>query len=203
MPWERPSPTAYTEVRSMKKVYTTGQAAKICKVSQQTIIRCFDSGLLKGYRVPGSRFRRIPDNALLEFMREHGIPLDGLNGERLIRVLIVAEDVAFAERLWKKMSPDRFSPTVVTNEFDAGVIAKETIPSVIVVDCVDGQREALSIRSYLRTHDEFVDTAVIALVNGDSTEPPEAAEGIELLKKPFDPDMLAKHIVTIVLGKDT
>ena len=28
---------------STKTVFTTGEAAKICKVSQQTIIRCFDS----------------------------------------------------------------------------------------------------------------------------------------------------------------
>lgn len=44
----------------MKSVFTTGEAAKICKVSQQTIIRCFDNGQLKGFRVPGSKFRRIP-----------------------------------------------------------------------------------------------------------------------------------------------
>ena len=47
----------------MKTVFTTGEAAEICKVSQQTIIRCFDSGQLKGFRVPGSRFRRIPRDA--------------------------------------------------------------------------------------------------------------------------------------------
>ena len=29
---------------STKTVFTTGEAAKICKVSQQTIIRCFDNG---------------------------------------------------------------------------------------------------------------------------------------------------------------
>ena len=50
----------------MKTVFTTGEAAEICKVSQQTIIRCFDSGRLKGFRVPGSRFRRIPREALIE-----------------------------------------------------------------------------------------------------------------------------------------
>ena len=44
----------------MKTVFTTGEAAKICKVSQQTIIRCFDSGQLKGFRVPGSRFAASP-----------------------------------------------------------------------------------------------------------------------------------------------
>ena len=58
----------------MKTVFTTGEAAKICKVSQQTIIRCFDSGQLKGFRVPGSRFRRIPREQLYMFMRDNGIP---------------------------------------------------------------------------------------------------------------------------------
>ena len=62
----------------MKTVFTTGEAAKICKVSQQTIIRCFDSGQLKGFRVPGSRFRRIPRELLYKFMKENGIPTDAL-----------------------------------------------------------------------------------------------------------------------------
>ena len=56
-----------------KQVYTTGEAAKICKVSQQTIIRCFDNGRLQGFKVPGSRFRRIPHAELLRFMRSNGI----------------------------------------------------------------------------------------------------------------------------------
>lgn len=60
----------------MKQTYSTGEAAKICNVSHTTIIRCFDSGLLKGFRVPGSRFRRIPRTELYEFMRVHGISTD-------------------------------------------------------------------------------------------------------------------------------
>ena len=63
----------------MKTVFTTGEAAEICKVSQQTIIRCFDSGRLKGFRVPGSRFRRIPRDALIAFMKDNGIPPDALD----------------------------------------------------------------------------------------------------------------------------
>ena len=63
----------------MKTVFTTGEAAEICKVSQQTIIRCFDSGRLKGFRVPGSRFRRIPRDALIAFMKDNGIPPDSLD----------------------------------------------------------------------------------------------------------------------------
>jgi len=62
-----------------KTVFTTGEAAKICKVSQQTIIRCFrQPARFKGFRVPGSRFRRIPRNELYSFMRDNGIPTDAL-----------------------------------------------------------------------------------------------------------------------------
>src|SRR5262249_42027022 len=42
----------------MKTVFTTGEAAKICKVSQQTIIRCFDNGQLKGCRGASSAASR-------------------------------------------------------------------------------------------------------------------------------------------------
>ena len=58
-----------------KQVFTTGEAAQVCGVSQQTIIRCFDSGKLHGFRVPGSRFRRIPRGDLLRFMKSNGIPV--------------------------------------------------------------------------------------------------------------------------------
>src|SRR6266705_905528 len=80
----------------MKTVFTTGEAAKICKVSQQTIIRCFDNGQLKGFRVPGSKFRRIPREALYKFMRDNNIPTDALeSGKR--KVLLVDDDPEVVE----------------------------------------------------------------------------------------------------------
>lgn len=63
----------------MKEVFTTIEAAKICRVSQQTIIRCFDSGKLRGFRVPGSRFRRIPREELLRFLAEYDLPLSRID----------------------------------------------------------------------------------------------------------------------------
>src|SRR5215207_9823380 len=70
-----------------KDVYTTGEAAEICKVSQQTIIRCFDAGRLSGFRVPGSKFRRIPREELIRFMRTNSIPLDIVEGGKK-RILV-------------------------------------------------------------------------------------------------------------------
>ena len=65
----------------MKNLFTTGEAAEVCNISQQTIIRCFDSGRLDGFRIPGSRFRRIPRENLIKFMKDNGIPLDNLTSD--------------------------------------------------------------------------------------------------------------------------
>lgn len=59
-----------------KQVYTTGEAAQICGVSIQTIIRSFDSGKLQGFYVPGSNTRRIPRADLLRFMKKNRIPIN-------------------------------------------------------------------------------------------------------------------------------
>ena len=82
-----------------KQVYTTGEAADICKISQQTIIRCFDKGKLKGFRVPGSKFRRIPREELIRFMRENDIPTEQLEGSRK-RLLIVLYASVCLGALW-------------------------------------------------------------------------------------------------------
>src|SRR5215468_9932293 len=79
-----------------KKIFTTGEAAEICKVSQQTIIRCFDSGRLGGFRVPGSKFRRIPRAELIKFMKANDIPLEILEQGKK-RILVVDDDAAILE----------------------------------------------------------------------------------------------------------
>ena len=56
------------------KIFSTGEAAEICNVSQQTIIRRFDDGRIGGFHVPGSKFRRIPRADLIKFMHSHEIP---------------------------------------------------------------------------------------------------------------------------------
>ena len=96
----------------MKTVFTTGEAAKVCKVSQQTIIRCFDSGQLKGFRVPGSRFRRIPREQLYAFMRDNGIPTDALeSGKR--KVLIVDDDQELVELIVDVLDKDGRFPAAL------------------------------------------------------------------------------------------
>lgn len=59
----------------VQNIFTTGQVAKICNVFPRTVCKWFDSGRLRGYRIPGSQDRRIPREHLLRFLREHGLAI--------------------------------------------------------------------------------------------------------------------------------
>jgi excisionase family DNA binding protein len=59
----------------MRQVYTTGQAARILCVADRTVRMWFDAGRLRGYRLPPKQDRRIPREALVAFITEHGLTL--------------------------------------------------------------------------------------------------------------------------------
>ena len=111
-----------TPQQPLKDIYTTGEAADICKVSQQTIIRCFDAGRLAGFRVPGSKFRRIPREALIKFMKENAIPLDNLDSGKK-KVLVVDDDAEIVELFVDVLNRDgRFDVKTASTGYDAGVM---------------------------------------------------------------------------------
>ena len=57
-----------------RNVFTTGEVAKVCNVAPRTVSKWFDAKLLKGYRIPGSKDRRIPIPELVAFMKKYEIP---------------------------------------------------------------------------------------------------------------------------------
>ena len=74
-----------------KNVLTTGDVAKICNVAPRTVSKWFDNGQLKGYRIPGSKDRRIPVSELIRFMKAHNMPATAFPVGK-IRVLVVDSD---------------------------------------------------------------------------------------------------------------
>jgi len=177
----------------MKTVFTTGEAAKICKVSQQTIIRCFDNGQLKGFRVPGSRFRRIPREALYRFMKDNGIHTDALeSGKR--KVLLVDDDAELVELMTKVLEEDgRFEVRVAGNGFDAGMMVKEYQPDLIVLDVMLPDINGKEVCQRVRADETLEQTKVICIsgmVEQDKVADLRAAGADDFIQKPFTVDKL-------------
>jgi excisionase family DNA binding protein len=173
----------------MKTVFTTGEAAKVCKVSQQTIIRCFDNGQLKGFRVPGSRFRRIPREALYKFMKDNGIPTDALeSGKR--KVLLVDDDAELVELMTKVLEEDgRFEVRIASNGFDAGMMVKEYRPDLIVLDVmlpdINGKEVCHRVRADTTLEDVRI-LCISGMIEEDKIQELRLSGADDFLHKPFD-----------------
>ncbi len=186
---------------AIKTVFTTGEAAKICKVSQQTIIRCFDSGQLKGFRVPGSRFRRIPRDQLFAFMRDNGIPTDALeSGKR--KVLVVDDDRELVELIVDVLERDgRFETKSVNNGFDAGMMVKEYRPDLIVLDVmlpdINGKEVCVRVRSDNSLEDVKI-ICISGMVEEDKIAELKAAGANDFLQKPFETEKLIERMCALL-----
>ncbi len=182
------------------KVYTTGQVAKICKVAPRTVSKWFDSGRLKGYRIPGSQDRRIPREYLIKFLKEHGMPLGELEDETTAKVLIVAQDQVLIENMKRELPPEKsFKVATAASGFEAGIQVESFTPDCIVVDFSIGRTEALQICQNLRRNPSFADVILIALLPDDGSSTSFDRSCInETFKKPFDASLLAERIRTLV-----
>ena len=194
-------------MEKMKNMFTTGEAAEICKISQQTIIRCFDSGKLDGFRVPGSRFRRIPRDSLLRFMKENGIPLDNLAIERpgKIKILIVDDDQEIVELMVDVLNRDgRFEVRTATSGYDAGLVTQQFMPDVIILDYMLPDVNGNIVCQTIKRNPEFANIRIVivsGVVNQDEIESLLHAGAADFMKKPFDIAKLVDRIVDVVAAE--
>ena len=164
-----------------KDVLTTGQVAKICNVAPRTVSKWFDSGQLRGYRIPGSRDRRIPLDQLLRFMRVHGIPLNGIDGG-LTRVLLVDNNAELSNVIAEELERDgRYEVRLAECGFDAGIVAEQFRPHVVFLDIMVEDINVTRICALMRENPELQGTRVVA-ISSALTE----GEGQALLQQGFD-----------------
>jgi excisionase family DNA binding protein len=186
-----------SSMSTTKTVFTTGEAAKICKVSQQTIIRCFDNGTLKGFRVPGSRFRRIPRDQLFVFMKDNGIPTDALESGKK-KLLIVDDDQDLVDLMRDTFERDgRFDIRTANNGFDAGMQVKEFRPDLVVLDVmlpdINGREVCQRVRTD-RTMDSVKILCISGMVESEKIADLRLAGANDFMQKPFTMDRLLERV---------
>jgi excisionase family DNA binding protein len=180
-----------------KEIYTTGEVADICKVSQQTIIRCFDAGRLGGFRVPGSKFRRIPRDALVKFMKENAIPLDNLDtGKR--KVLVVDDDAEIVELFVDVLNRDgRFEVRTAASGYDAGVLTQEFSPDLMILDYMLPDINGNVVCQTVRNNPKFGAMKIIivsGVVNQEEINELLRAGADDFVKKPFNIEKLIERM---------
>jgi len=181
----------------MKELFTTGEAAEICRVSQQTIIRCFDSGRLEGFRVPGSKFRRIPRESLVKFMKGNSIPLDGMETGKK-KVLVVDDDAEIVDLMVDVLSRDgRFDVKTATSGYEAGIQTQRFRPDCILLDYMLPDVNGNVVCHTIRKNPEFENIRIIivsGVIKQEEIDQLLKSGAQDFVKKPFDINDLIKRI---------
>ena len=185
----------------MKDLFTTGEAAEICRVSQQTIIRCFDAGRLEGFRVPGSRFRRIPRRNLIKFMKDNNIPLDSISsGKR--KVLIVDDDAEIVELIVEVLERDgRFEVKTASSGYEAGIATQRFRPELILLDYMLPDVNGNVVCQTIRSNPEFENIKIIivsGVVKEDEIAQLLKSGAEDFIRKPFNITELTDKITSVL-----
>jgi excisionase family DNA binding protein len=173
----------------VKDVLTTGEVAKICNVAPRTVSKWFDSGALHGYRIPGSKDRRIPLNQLIRFMKQHGMPLNGLMTGST-RVMIVDDEHDIVEVLEKILEGEaKYEVEVAKGGFAAGITAEKFRPHVILLEMHLRDIDAKEVARQVKSNPDLQLTKVIAMsgkLTDDEVKGLLGGGGFDgFLRKPF------------------
>jgi excisionase family DNA binding protein len=170
-----------------KNVLTTGDVARICNVAPRTVSKWFDSGQLKGYRIPGSKDRRIPVSELARFLKANNMPATMLPAGK-IRVLIVDSDNGTASTLADTLRTRAdYEVQIARTNFETGVIAHKFAPHVLLISLLAEGINAADICKSIHDSDDLQTVKVIAIANCLSPgEQLSDAESAALLQKGFD-----------------
>jgi excisionase family DNA binding protein len=185
----------------MKDLFTTGEAAEICRVSQQTIIRCFDAGRLEGFRVPGSRFRRIPRQNLIKFMKDNNIPLDSIeSGKR--KVLVVDDDAEIVELIVEVLERDgRFELKTASSGYEAGMATERFRPELILLDYMLPDVNGNVVCQTIRRNPEFENIKIVivsGVVKEDEIAQLLKSGAEDFIRKPFNITELTNKITAVL-----
>ena len=143
-----------------RTVLTTGMVASICKVASRTVSKWVDAGHIEGYRIPGSKDRRVNVKILVDFMKKTNIPLSYFEDagytlidesslrrvsagvgieeveDRFRRCCVILDNGTTASHILKKvLEKDHRIPTIVATEgFELGFEVAQGIPTVTVIN---------------------------------------------------------------------
>lgn len=186
----------------MKTVFTTGQVAKLCKVAPRTVTKWFDSGRLRGYRIPGSQDRRIPRENLIRFLKEHGMPLGELEQIALGKVLLVDVNPQRKTIFSAYLNEDSFLLDQATNAFEAGLKARTMTPDCVVLDLSIGHDVGLQIARSLKHGPNNSDVILIGLLNpSDNLTDESQSLFAATFRNPADITEVAQRVWTLVQAR--
>ncbi len=187
---------------SKDTILTTGQVSEICRVVPKTVSKWVDSGRLTGYRIPGSRDRRVVLSDLLRFMRANGIPTITIEGDCRKILLLGKNGDAFQTLQHHLNNWPGYAVAHRDSLFNAGLTIEEFCPHVVFIDMNDDSLIPTQICRTIHDHRQFQYTRIVAICPDLSDGEVQALiqNGFDgILRRPFTSDQIKATIQKFTL----
>ena len=158
-----------------KDVFTTFDAALICKMNIASIKNWISKGYLRAFRTPGGHFR-IQKRDFISFLRKYHMP-NPFAGETY-RLYLYATDTKAIDNLVAKLTGEHESFAFGT-EADLFLAIGEETPDALIVDADTMKPKALeAFLGYLASNDRFEGIRLIA-ISSETEEVPGFARTVK------------------------
>ncbi|MFH1421924.1 MAG: response regulator [Planctomycetota bacterium] len=185
----------------MKKIFTTGDVAKLCHVTINTVVKWSRLGELNGFKIPGSGARRYVRDEVIDFMKKHGFPVDEALAAKTT-VLVVDDEPEVRNLIKKALSEESdFEIIEAVSGFEAGFIANKIRPDIILLDIKLGDVDGREVCKLLKKDANLYKTKVIAISGAISTQEAMKLRNlgfVDYVKKPFRIAKLRSRILKYV-----
>jgi len=181
-------------MRRLSKHLSTFAIANLLHVDPGSVANWIDRNLLKAHRTPGGH-RRVAVEDLLEFLRQHNMPIPEELNCSPPKVLVVDDEPAITQlisRAIKAAHPD-YEVLEAHDGFTAGTICATHKPNVVILDLrmpgMDGYEVCRQIKGQKSTHQIEV-IAITAYPSSNGQKSILECGARVCLSKPLDMDEL-------------
>ena len=156
---------------------------------------------LEGFRIPGSKFRRIPYESLIKFMKDNKIPIREIETGKK-KVLIVDDDAEIVELMVDVLVRDgRFEVKTASSGYDAGIVTENFCPDLIILDYMLGDVNGNVVCETIKRNPKFTNTRIVIIsgvVNESEIGDLLKAGAEEFIRKPFNIAELVDKITGVL-----
>ena len=122
---------------------STGEIARLLRVSVCTVIDWIETGLLPSYNVPGSKYRRITRANFFSFLKRHSVPIELVCPRRPPIAVFDPNGHEYADHLQRELVLTRTKVVGYPDFFSLGTAIRELAPGMVVLDLRRGNEKPL------------------------------------------------------------
>ena len=186
----------------LRRKLTVNEVAAYCGEGFLTIRKWITGGQLKASRIPGRPDYQVDPDDLLAYFRANALPVPRALTTIGHRVLIIDDDECMSRLIELHLKQAGFEARSAKDGFVGGAMLESYRPTLMTLDILMPGLDGMGVLKFIRGKEHFANTKilVVSALSPEKLEEALQSGANEVLRKPFDPEMLVDRIFALAGG---